>query len=42
MKKVKIIALVLAVVLTIVLANSFYTVRENEYACVVRFAKIIR
>ena len=41
MKKVKIIALVLAVVLAIVLANSFYTVRENEYACVVRFQKII-
>ena len=37
----KIVALLLAVVLLFGLANSFYTVRENQYACVVRFSKII-
>jgi len=43
MKKVKgsIIALIIAAVAVITLSNSFYTVRENEYACVVRFSKII-
>ena len=38
---VKIAALVLAIILLIGLSNSFYTVREDQYACVVRFAKII-
>ena len=37
----KIIALVLAFVLVLCLANSMYTVQENEYACTVRLAKII-
>ena len=37
----KIAALILALVLLFGLANSFYTVREDQYACVVRFAKII-
>ena len=32
---------IIAVVLVIVAANSVYTVRENEYACTVRFSKII-
>lgn len=44
MKKGKKIALVLfaflAVAAVIVLANSFYTVAENEYACVFRFSRI--
>ena len=40
MKKAVIIALVL-VLLVIVAANSFYTVRENQYACVVEFSKIV-
>ena len=37
----KIIALVIAFVLVLCLANSMYTVQENEYACTVRLAKII-
>ena len=41
MKKIKLIAAVLAVVLVVLLANSMYTVAENEYACTVRFSKII-
>ncbi len=32
---------VVALLAVIVLANSFYTVAENEYACVFRFSKII-
>ena len=40
MKK-KMLFLVIAVLLVLVLANSFFTVRENEYACTVRFSKII-
>ena len=40
MKK-KIILLVIAVLLIIVLANSAYTVKENQYACTVRFSKIL-
>lgn len=32
---------IIAVAAIIVLANSFYTVAENEYACVFRFSKII-
>ncbi len=40
MKK-KIIAIVIALLLIICLANSVYTVRENQYACTVRFSKII-
>ena len=36
-----IIALVTVFVLVIVLSNCFFTVRENEYACTVRFSKII-
>ncbi len=40
MKKGMIIAAVL-VLLVIVLANSIYTVRENQYACVVEFSKIV-
>ena len=37
----KTIALVIACLLVLCLANSVYTVQENEYACTVRFAKII-
>ena len=40
MKKGTIIAIV-AVLLIIVAANSFYTVQENQYACVVEFSKIV-
>ena len=37
----KTILIVLAVLLLLVAVNSVYTVRENEYACTVRFSKII-
>ena len=37
----KSVLIVVACLLVICLANSVYTVRENEYACTVRFAKII-
>ena len=37
----KTIALVIALLLVVCLANSFYTVREDQYACTVRFSKII-
>ena len=40
MKKGIIIAVVL-VLLIIVAANSFYTIRENQFACVVEFSKIV-
>ena len=40
MKKGFIIAIV-AILLIIVASNSFYTVAENEYACVVEFSKIV-
>ena len=40
MKK-KTLLLVIAILLVLGLANSMYTVRENEYACTVRFSKII-
>ncbi|MBE6976886.1 MAG: protease modulator HflC [Ruminococcaceae bacterium] len=36
-----IIPAVIAVVLIIVLANSVYTVKENQYACRVQFSKIV-
>ena len=39
--KVKTIALVVALLLVLGLSNSLYTVRENEYACTVRFSQII-
>ncbi len=38
-KKILIVAIVILAV--VVLANSMYTVRENEYACRVQFSKII-
>ena len=40
MKKSILIGIVLAVVLLVAM-NSLFTVRENEYACTVRFSKII-
>jgi len=40
MKKSIIIGILLAVIVLLA-ANSLFTVRENEYACTVRFAKII-
>ena len=40
MKKTVIIS-ILVLILVVVLANSVYTVRENEHACVFRFSKII-
>ena len=39
--KTKMIALVVALVLILGLSNSMYTVRENQYACTVRFSQII-
>ena len=33
--------LVLALLLVLIAANSFYTVRENEYACTFRFSEIV-
>ena len=41
MKKVKFILLVVALVALLGLTNSMYTVAENQYACTVRFSKII-
>ena len=40
MKKTTILAVV-ALLLVLVAANSFYTVRENEYACTFRFSEIV-
>ena len=40
-KTLKIALIVLVVALALVAVNGTYTVRENEYACVVRFSKII-
>ncbi len=42
MKKSQIIIAVVAVLLIIVLANSVYTVQENEYACTFRFSEIVQ
>ncbi len=39
--KVKMIAVIVALLLILGLSNSMYTVRENEYACTVRFSQII-
>ena len=39
--KKKILLIAIVVILIVVAANSVYTVRENEYACTVRFSKII-
>ena len=39
--KTKIVLIILAVALVLGLSNSLYTVRENEYACTVRFSQII-
>ena len=41
MKKSHIILLVAAVLLIVVAANSFYTVEENQYACIFRFQEIV-
>ena len=40
-KALRVLIPVVAILLLIVVLSSFYTVRENEYACVVRFSKII-
>ena len=39
--KTKVVVIIIAVALFLGLTNSMYTVRENEYACTVRFAQII-
>ena len=39
--KTKMIAILVALVLILGLSNSMYTVRENQYACTVRFSQII-
>ena len=41
MKKGMIIAIVIALVLVVVGLSSLFTVQENQYACTVRFSKII-
>ena len=41
MKKGWIITAIVAVILIIVLANSVYVVKENQYACRVQFSKIV-
>ncbi len=40
-KSVKVLLIALALVVVLVLATGTFTVRENEYACTVRFSKII-
>ena len=40
--KIKIILAVIALLLIVGIANSMYTVRENQYACTVRFSQIIK
>ena len=39
--KMKVILIVIALLLIVGIANSMYTVRENQYACTVRFSQII-
>ena len=39
--KAKMFLIILAILIVLGLANSMYTVAENEYACTVRFSKII-
>ena len=41
MKKGSVILIVVLVLIAMVAMNSVFTVQENEYACTVRFAKII-
>ena len=40
-KKIALIVAVIAVIIIICGTSCFYSVRENQYACVVRFSKII-
>jgi len=39
--KISIVVAVVAVIAAFILFNSFFTVAENKYACVVRFSKIV-
>ena len=39
--KTKVTLIIAAILAMVILANSMYTVAENEYACTVRFSKII-
>jgi len=39
--KLKVILIIIALLLIVGIANSMYTVRENQYACTVRFSQII-
>ena len=41
MKKFKFVLLVVVLLAAVLLLNSMYTVRNNQYACTVRFSKII-
>lgn len=41
MKKSQIIIAIIVLLLVIVAANSFYTVEENQYACIFRFQEIV-
>ena len=41
MKKRNIFLIVLVLLAVLVISNSFFTIREDEYACTVRFSKII-
>lgn len=40
-KIIKVLIAVIVIIAIIVITSSFYVVQENEYACVVRFSKII-
>lgn len=40
-KILKFVAVVVLVIIIIILSSSYYVVAENEFACIVRFAKII-
>jgi membrane protease subunit HflC len=40
-KIIKVLAVIIVILAIIVLTSSFYVVQENEYACTVRFSKII-
>ena len=41
MKKKSVLVIVLLVIIALLGLNAMFTVQENEYACIVRFSKII-
>jgi regulator of protease activity HflC (stomatin/prohibitin superfamily) len=40
-KAIKITLGIVVLIVIIILASSIYVVQENEYACIVRFSKIV-